>query len=191
MSSAIEADQPQGWYQRFKNSVKKIKREVLAVYYALEDPEVGWLPQAVGILAISYALSPVDLIPDFIPILGLIDDLIILPALLLLVVYLIPPEIMEQARDRASREPLRLASNWIAALVFFLIWNATFAWISWLLVDQFGSDEVKDAQWFIVGGVLAVVTVGEIVWAVLQVQKERRKKEAVQEPLLHAAVEEP
>ncbi len=191
MSSAIEADQPQGWYQRFKNTVKKIKREVLAVYYALEDPEVGWLPRAVGILAISYALSPVDLIPDFIPILGLIDDLIILPALLLLVVYLIPPEIMEQARDRASREPLRLASNWIAALVFFLIWNATFAWISWLLVDQFGSDEVKDAQWFIVGGVLAVVTVGEIVWAVLQVQKERRKKEAVQEPLLHAAVEEP
>lgn len=68
-----------GWYQKFKNAVKKMKREVLAVYYAIQDPEVGYLPRAVAGVALAYALSPLDLIPDFIPILGLIDDLLILP----------------------------------------------------------------------------------------------------------------
>lgn len=68
-----------GWYQRFKNAAKKTKREVLALYYAAQDPEVGWLPKGVTAIALAYALSPLDLIPDFIPILGLVDDLIILP----------------------------------------------------------------------------------------------------------------
>lgn len=66
-------------YQHFKAAVKALKREILALNYALKDRGVGWLPRIVAMLAIAYALSPLDLIPDFIPVLGLIDDLIILP----------------------------------------------------------------------------------------------------------------
>jgi uncharacterized membrane protein YkvA (DUF1232 family) len=79
MSPQIEDSPSPGWYQQFKNTVKKMKREVLAVYYAVQDPEVGWLPKVVAAIALGYGLSPIDLIPDFIPILGLIDDLLILP----------------------------------------------------------------------------------------------------------------
>ena len=79
MPPHAEAPPSPGWYQQFKNAVKKMKREVLAVYYAIQDPEVGWIPRAVAGIALAYALSPLDLIPDFIPILGLIDDLLILP----------------------------------------------------------------------------------------------------------------
>ena len=71
-----------GIYERFKAAIKKIKREILAVYYAVQDPAVGYWARLIAALAIGYALSPFDLIPDFIPVLGLIDDLIILPGII-------------------------------------------------------------------------------------------------------------
>jgi len=79
MASRFGRNPLPGWYQQFKNAAKKIKRDVLALYYATQDPEVGWLPKAVTAIALAYALSPLDLIPDFIPIVGLVDELIILP----------------------------------------------------------------------------------------------------------------
>jgi uncharacterized membrane protein YkvA (DUF1232 family) len=195
MSSPAEPASSPGWYQQFKNAVKKMKREVLAVYYAVQDPQVGLLPRTVAAIALAYALSPLDLIPDFIPILGLVDDLLILPALLFLAVYLIPAHVMDHARERAANEPLRLANNWIAAVLFLLIWNVTFGWIAWILIEKFGSRDVREVQWYIIGGVVGLATVGEVLWAVLQIRSERRKKAtaiSVEEPLLQGtAVEEP
>lgn len=68
-----------------KHAAKQLKRNVLAVYYATLDPAVGWAPRCIAAVALAYALSPMDLIPDFIPVLGIIDDLILLPGLLWLV----------------------------------------------------------------------------------------------------------
>jgi uncharacterized membrane protein YkvA (DUF1232 family) len=73
-------------------------------------------------MALAYALSPIDLIPDFIPVIGLIDDLIILPALLWLAIKCIPEDALAEARRRAEQEPLRLSQTWGVAVVFLLIW---------------------------------------------------------------------
>jgi len=68
-----------------KRAAKQLKRNVLALYYATQDPDVGWAPRVIAAFVLAYALSPMDLIPDFIPVLGIIDDLILLPGMLWLV----------------------------------------------------------------------------------------------------------
>jgi uncharacterized membrane protein YkvA (DUF1232 family) len=78
-----------------------ISRDVHAVYLASRDPRVPWYTKALAIAVAGYALSPIDLIPDFIPILGLLDDLIIVPLGILLAVRLIPPDIMAEHRASA------------------------------------------------------------------------------------------
>ncbi|EFN53849.1 hypothetical protein CHLNCDRAFT_14586, partial [Chlorella variabilis] len=116
-----------------KGAVKKLKREVLALHYATHDARLGVLPRLLAFLAIAYALSPLDLIPDFIPVLGLVDDVLILGALLFVAIRLIPHEVMEDARRRAEREPLRLHKNWGMAIVFFAMWDALLLALVWWL----------------------------------------------------------
>ena len=69
----------------FKRAARQLKRNVLALYYATQDPDVGWAPRVIAAFVLAYALSPMDLIPDFIPVLGVIDDLILLPGMIWLV----------------------------------------------------------------------------------------------------------
>ncbi|MBN2544434.1 MAG: DUF1232 domain-containing protein [Spirochaetes bacterium] len=102
--------------------MKKLKKEITALYYAYQNPEVKILPKFIIIIALGYALSPIDLIPDFIPVLGYMDDLLIIPALITLSIKLIPPEILEESKRKAEEVPLLLKKNWFAALVFILIW---------------------------------------------------------------------
>jgi uncharacterized membrane protein YkvA (DUF1232 family) len=126
-------------YSQFKQAVKKLKRELIALYYATQDPRVGCCPRLLAAIALAYALSPLDLIPDCIPILGLVDDLIILPVLFWLAIRMIPPEIMEEARARAAAEPLRLEQNIPAAVVFGVIWLVCLLWLSSLGIEHLGS----------------------------------------------------
>lgn len=107
----------------------KLKAEIIAVYYACKNPRLGLLPKVIILLTIGYALSPIDLIPDFIPILGLLDDLIILPAMISLSLKLIPDEIMEEARRLADDNDKSLPSNRGAAVVIILIWAAVLYYI--------------------------------------------------------------
>ena len=152
-----------------------MKHETLAVYYAVQDPEVGWLPKILATIAVAYVVSPLDLIPDFIPILGLLDDLIILPALLWLAIYLIPEDVMERARNKATTQPMRLSHNWVAALIFFIVWNAFFASLAWILLHRFGNEKVKDMQCWIIGGTVAFATLCEGIWAALQIKSEQNR----------------
>ena len=85
-----------------KRRARTIKRDAHALYLAARDPRVAWYPKALAIALAGYALSPIDLIPDFVPVLGYVDDLIIVPLGIALVIRLIPPEIMTQHRDMAS-----------------------------------------------------------------------------------------
>lgn len=117
---------PPDCFAQLKAAVKALKREVLALYYASQDPDVGCLPKCLIALALAYVLSPLDLVPDFIPILGLLDDLLIVPWLIWLALKFIPPVVMDAARQRAEEEPLKLSKHLGAAAVFLLIWLACF-----------------------------------------------------------------
>lgn len=109
-----------------KKWAKKIKRDVVAVYFAARDPRTPIVARVLAIAVAAYALSPIDLIPDFIPILGYLDDLIIVPLGLMLVIRLLPTEVLDAARTRASELIDRPRSN-TAAAVIVLIWLASIA----------------------------------------------------------------
>jgi uncharacterized membrane protein YkvA (DUF1232 family) len=81
-----------------------LKGELLTVFYAARDPEAPWLARLVAIAVAAYALSPIDLIPDFIPVLGLLDDLILVPLGFWLVLRLMPPAVIARARQRAAEQ---------------------------------------------------------------------------------------
>ena len=80
------------------------------------------LPKIIVLIAAGYALSPIDLIPDFIPVLGYVDDIIILPALIALAVKVIPPEIMNECRIKAGENNFILKKNMAAAVIIVVIW---------------------------------------------------------------------
>jgi uncharacterized membrane protein YkvA (DUF1232 family) len=98
-----------------------IKRDTHAIYLAARDPRVPWYAKALGIAVAAYALSPVDLIPDFIPVLGYLDDIIIVPLGIALVVKLIPADVMAEHRELATAAQDRPVSR-VGAAVIILVW---------------------------------------------------------------------
>jgi uncharacterized membrane protein YkvA (DUF1232 family) len=114
-------------WQRLKAWAAAIRRETLALAIACRDPRTPWPAKAVAVLVVAYALSPIDLIPDFIPVLGLLDELILLPIGIWVAMRLIPAEVWEDARRRAAEriEADRQSSGrWVAAAVIVLLWLA-------------------------------------------------------------------
>jgi len=108
----------------FLEAVKRLKRSILVLWYATRDPRCPLCARAVSAVALGYALCPFDLIPDFIPVLGLLDDLLLLPALIWLAIRLIPAVVWRDAQLRADAEPMRLSQNWRAAAVVTVVWIA-------------------------------------------------------------------
>lgn len=117
-----------GLRARLRDRTKSAGEETFALYLACRDPRVPWYARAIGAAVVAYALSPIDLIPDFIPVLGYLDDLVIIPTGVVLVRRMIPAPIL--AEHRAAAET-RLAaggrSGWIAAGVVVLCWVAAVA----------------------------------------------------------------
>ncbi len=120
---------------RFRDAVRALKRDAVAVYLAARDPRTPWAARLLAAAVAAYALSPIDLIPDVIPVLGLLDDLVLVPLGVALVVRLVPPAVMADARARAAvladRPVSRIAAAvivgvWIALAVgaAFLVWPA-------------------------------------------------------------------
>ena len=107
----------------------KLKQELTALYYAIRHPAVGRAPKIIAAVALGYSLSPFDLIPDFIPILGLLDDLVIVPALIALAIKLIPRDVMALCREQARKQPISLRKNWKVAVGFVTLWILALAWI--------------------------------------------------------------
>ena len=116
---------------RLKEWARTIKRDAHAVYLAARDPRVPWYAKAVAICIAGYALSPIDLIPDFVPVLGYLDDLILLPIGIWAVMKLIPPEVMAEHRATATLAADRPVSR-TAALVIALIWVGSIVLTAWL-----------------------------------------------------------
>lgn len=109
---------------------RSVKRDTLALYLAARDPRTPWCARALAAIVVAYALSPIDLIPDFIPVLGYLDDLIILPLGVWATIKLIPPPVMDEHRARSKTLAGRPVS-WIAALIIVAIWIAAAAAIGW------------------------------------------------------------
>lgn len=104
-----------------KRKAKQLKMETLTVYYASRDPRLPIHVKILAILIAAYALSPIDLIPDFIPIIGLLDDVIIIPLGLALIIKLTPPHIMEAAKLKSKQAENR-PTSYTSAVIVITIW---------------------------------------------------------------------
>jgi uncharacterized membrane protein YkvA (DUF1232 family) len=117
-------------FGRIKAWARALRRDAHALRLAAADPRVPWPAKALAIVVAAYALSPIDLIPDFIPVLGYLDDLLIVPAGLAVAIRLIPPDIMAEHRARADAAQTRPRSM-AGAVVIGAIWIATLAGVGW------------------------------------------------------------
>ena len=116
-----------------RERVRALKRETLTLYFAIRDPRTPLLARLVAGLVVAYALSPIDLIPDFIPVLGYLDDLILVPLGIMLALRLIPTEVLAAARAQAETT-LLCPTNRVAAVVIVAIWIACALLLGWWLV---------------------------------------------------------
>ena len=131
MTAPVQAQRPT-MLERAKHWARAIKRDVLALWIAARDPRVPWYAKALAVAVAAYALSPIDLIPDFIPVLGYLDDLVIVPLGILLVVALIPAALMAEFREQAATLAAKPRST-AAAVVIVLIWIAAMILVGWWL----------------------------------------------------------
>lgn len=109
---------------RIKTWARNLKQELVALQISLTYKLVPWYVKALIIMTIAFALSPIDLIPDFIPIIGLLDDIILVPMLIYLIIKLMPPGVLEECRKLAETRALNKKKNWLLAIVVILIWIA-------------------------------------------------------------------
>jgi uncharacterized membrane protein YkvA (DUF1232 family) len=123
---------------RLKQAVRALERDVHALYLAARDPRVPWYAKAVALAVAAYALSPIDLIPDFVPVLGFLDDLVIVPLGIMLALRLIPPAIMAEHRATAAAAS-ELPRSRLAAVAIVLLWLLGAVLLAWLLWPYIGN----------------------------------------------------
>lgn len=118
---------------------RRIKRDGLTLWFARSHPATPWHAKALGALVVAYALSPIDLIPDFIPVLGYLDDVILLPLLIWLTVRLLPPQVLADSRHQAEQwmaAQHRKPRSWVGGAVVVLIWMAAAVLVGWWALGQ-------------------------------------------------------
>ena len=118
---------------RIRQWARALKRDAHALYLASRDPRVPWYAKALALFVAGYALSPIDLIPDFIPVLGYLDDLVIVPLGIWAVVKMIPPDVMAEHRATAQAQSEKPVSA-IAAVLIVAVWiglSVLAAWAGW------------------------------------------------------------
>lgn len=110
--------------KKIKAWAKRLKHRLTALYYAQQHPHTPWYCRMLIALTLLYALSPIDLIPDFIPVLGLLDDLLLLPLAIYLTIKLLPAEVWQESLLRAEAMPMRLSKKQAGLMLFALFWAA-------------------------------------------------------------------
>ena len=118
-------------FSTLKTWARTIKRDAHVLYLAARDPRVPWYAKALALFVAGYALSPIDLIPDFIPVIGLLDDAIIVPLGILIVIKLIPSEIVEEHRATVAAGSERPVSR-IAAAAIGIVWLGLIIVAAWM-----------------------------------------------------------
>ena len=118
---------------------KRIKRDGVTLWFAGKNARTPWYAKALGLFVVAYALSPIDLIPDFIPVLGYVDDVLLLPSLIWLTINLLPSDVIAECRgqadERVTTRGVKPTSKVGAALIVLLwllaCWGAWYAWTIW------------------------------------------------------------
>ncbi len=120
--------------EKFKAAAKRLKTDTMTLYFVARDPRTPWYARGLAFVVVGYALSPFDLIPDAIPFLGLLDDLILVPAGIWLVLKLVPQHVLEDARVQASKAESRPVS-YIAAAFMIGVWLLALLWTAKIVFD--------------------------------------------------------
>jgi uncharacterized membrane protein YkvA (DUF1232 family) len=120
-------------WQAWKSWAAALKEDTYALYLAARDPRVPVVAKLVVVLVVAYALSPIDLIPDFIPVLGYLDDMLLVPMGIALAIKLMPGDVWEDCKSQARAELVsELPRNRTAAIVIATVWLALFGLVTWL-----------------------------------------------------------
>ncbi len=122
--------------EQFKTAAKRLKHEVMTLYFVARDTRTPWYARGLAFVVVGYALSPFDLIPDAIPVLGLLDDLILVPAGIWLVMKLVPKNVLEDARVQASKAESKPVS-YVAAAFMIVIWLLALIFTAKIVADFF------------------------------------------------------
>jgi uncharacterized membrane protein YkvA (DUF1232 family) len=126
-------------WRAWKNWAAALKQDTYALYLAARDPRVPRAAKLVVVLVVAYALSPIDLIPDFIPVLGYLDDMLLLPMGIALAIKLMPHDVWEECKSQARAElASELPRNRTAAIVIATVWIALLGlvvWLAWRLLE--------------------------------------------------------
>lgn len=110
-------------FKKLKEKVRLLKAEIQVLTIAYSDPRTPWTAKFLIGLTVGYLLSPFDLIPDFIPILGILDDLVLVPLLITASIKLIPQIVMLEAREEAAKNPKRMKkNNWVVSIFILFLW---------------------------------------------------------------------
>ncbi|GAA5561434.1 YkvA family protein [Acinetobacter seifertii] len=113
------------WVHSLKEWAKRLRKQIIMLWFASRHPQMPWLPKVIAVVAVAYAFSPIDLIPDFIPILGFVDDAIILPILIWLALRFTPEQVIFDAEQQANEwleEHEKAPRNYLVAVLIILIW---------------------------------------------------------------------
>jgi len=128
---------PSALLPKLKAQAAQLKRNIVALYFAARDPRTPWFAKVFVGCVVAYALSPIDLIPDFIPILGYLDDLLLLPFGIYIAIKLIPREILLDCHAKADALGSPLPRRWKAALLIVALWLVTLALVGRFLMIIF------------------------------------------------------
>ncbi|KMY54393.1 hypothetical protein AC623_11000 [Bacillus sp. FJAT-27231] len=125
-------------FTELKKRAKKLKQNLFVLYLSYKDNRTPWYAKAVAICVVAYAFSPIDLIPDFIPILGYLDDLLLVPVGIALALKLIPAEVIEANRAAAAEiKKNQKPKNWFVGILFILVWVLFAVWLYRLATKLF------------------------------------------------------
>lgn len=109
--------------QRWKDGARELRKDVYTLYYAYKDPRVPWYAKVLAAAVVAYAASPIDLIPDFVPIFGYLDDLVLVPLGIVLALRAVPKEVLAECRAKAQiANDQGMLKNWFTAFVIIAIW---------------------------------------------------------------------
>jgi uncharacterized membrane protein YkvA (DUF1232 family) len=126
-----------GILKHLRRWAKNLKRQTMVLWFCYQHPQTPWLPTWISVFVVGYALSPIDLIPDFIPVLGYLDDVIILPLGILLAIRLMPPLVLVECQLKAiewEKNHVKRPVNKIAPALIVLIWLAVAAGLWWAYI---------------------------------------------------------
>ena len=126
-------------FQRLRQRAKALKADILALWFAYRDNRTPWYAKLWTAMVVGYAFSPIDLIPDFIPVLGYVDDVILLPLGILVAIRLIPKEVLTDSRRKAQmwlEEKRGKPKNWPAAILIALLWVALLLTICYTILRR-------------------------------------------------------